>query len=195
MKKMNLLLAGLVSLAFMGAQAQTNWKLDKVHSSIRFSVSHMVVSESEGTFKSFDGTVSNTKADFSDAKINFTIDVNSIATENEGRDKHLKSDDFFSAEKYPTIKFESTSLKPLGGNKYKLTGNMTVRDVTKPVEFDVTYGGVINTQRGRKAGFKATTTINRQDFNLKWSRTVEAGGLAVGNDVEVVIKVELDEVK
>jgi polyisoprenoid-binding protein YceI len=195
MKKMNLLLAGLVSLAFMGAQAQTNWKLDKVHSSIRFSVSHMVVSESEGTFKAFDGTVSNTKADFSDAKINFTIDVNSIATENEGRDKHLKSDDFFNAEKYPTIKFESTSLKPLGGNKYKLTGNMTVRDVTKPVEFDVTYGGVINTQRGRKAGFKATTTINRQDFNLKWSRTVEAGGLAVGNDVEVVIKVELDEVK
>lgn len=195
MKKMNLLLAGLVSLAFMDAQAQTNWKLDKVHSSIRFSVSHMVVSESEGTFKAFDGTVSNTKADFSDAKINFTIDVNSIATENEGRDKHLKSDDFFNAEKYPTIKFESTSLKPLGGNKYKLTGNMTVRDVTKPVEFDVTYGGVINTQRGRKAGFKATTTINRQDFNLKWSRTVEAGGLAVGNDVEVVIKVELDEVK
>jgi polyisoprenoid-binding protein YceI len=195
MRKMKLLLAGMLSLAFLGTQAQTNWKLDKVHSSIRFSVSHMVVSESEGTFKSFDGTVSNTKADFSDAKISFTIDVNSIATESEGRDKHLRSDDFFSAEKYPTIKFESTSLTPVSGNNYKLKGNMTVRDVTKPVEFNVVYGGTINTQRGRKAGFKATTTINRQDFNLKWSRTVEAGGLAVGNDVEVVIKVELDEVK
>jgi polyisoprenoid-binding protein YceI len=195
MRKIKVLLAGILSLAFVGTQAQTTWKLDKVHSSIRFSVSHMVVSESEGTFKAFDGTVTNTKADFSDAKISFTIDVNSIATENEGRDKHLRSDDFFSAEKYPTIKFESTSLTLISGNNYKLKGNMTVRDVTKPVEFNVVYGGTINTQRGRKAGFKATTTINRQDFNLKWSRTVEAGGLAVGNDVEVVIKVELDEVK
>lgn len=195
MNKMKLLLAGLLSIVMVSVQAQTNWKLDRTHSTLRFSVSHMVVSEAEGTFKVFNGTVSHTKADFSDAKISFNVDVNSISTDNEGRDKHLKSDEFFGAEKYPTITFESTSMQPVGGNKYKLTGNLTVRDVTKPVVFDVTYGGVINGQRGKKAGFVATTKINRQDYNLKWSRTVEAGGLTVGNDVDITVKVEMDEVK
>ena len=175
--------------------AQTKWTLDKAHSSVRFSVSHMVVSEAEGVFKSWNGTVENTKPDFSDAKIAFTIDVNSINTDNENRDKHLKSPDFFDAEKFPTIKFESTSMQSLGNNKYKLNGNLTVKDVTKPVTFDVTYGGSIAGQRGTKAGFKATTTINRFDYNLKWDRATETGGLVVGKDVEVTVKVELDQAK
>jgi polyisoprenoid-binding protein YceI len=107
----------------------------------------------------------------------------------------LKSDDFFSAEKFPQMKFESTSMTPLGGNKYKLTGNLTIKDVTKPATFDVTYGGTIATSRGTKAGFKATAVINRFDYNLKWDRATETGSLVVSKEVEVTIKVELDKAK
>lgn len=195
MQKLSLLLVSAALSLGISATAQTKWKLDKSHSSVRFSVSHMVVSEAEGTFKTWDGTVEQTKDDFSDSKIAFTIDVNSINTENERRDGHLKSDDFFNAEKFPTIKFESTSLKALGNNKYTLTGNLTIRDVTKPVTFAVTHGGVIAGGRGKKAGFKATATINRFDYGLKWDRATETGGLVVGKEVEVTVKVELDEVK
>jgi polyisoprenoid-binding protein YceI len=171
------------------------WTLDKGHSNVKFTVTHMVVSEVEGAFKTFDGTIESTKPDFSDAVVNFTVDVNSVNTDNENRDKHLKSDDFFNAEKFPQMKFQSTSFKPLGGNKYKLDGNLTIRDVTKPVSFDVTYGGTINTQRGAKIGFKANTTINRFDYNLKWDRATEAGGLVVAKDVVVSINGQFNEVK
>jgi polyisoprenoid-binding protein YceI len=173
----------------------TKWAVDKVHSTVRFSVSHMVVSEAEGTFKLFDGSMQYTKEDFSDAKILFTIDANSVNTDNEGRDKHLKGDDFFNTAKYPQIKFESTSFVLQSGNKYKLNGNLTLRDVTKPVTFDVVYGGLLKTQKGNKCGFKATAIINRIDYNLKWSQTLEAGGLAIGHDVTITVKVEMDEVK
>ena len=97
-------------------RVNTKWNLDKSHSFIRFSVTHMVVSEAEGNFKKFDGSFESSKADFSDAKITFTIDATTVNTENENRDKHLKSDDFFATEKYPTIKFESTAFQPLGNN-------------------------------------------------------------------------------
>ncbi len=176
-------------------QAPSKWKLDKGHSNVRFTVTHMVVSEVDGAFKLFDGTLEHTKPDFSDAKVSFTVDVASVNTDNERRDGHLKSDDFFNAEKFPQMKFESTSWKALGNNKYKVDGNLTIRDVTKPVSFDVTYGGMLNSSRGAKAGFKAKTTINRFDYNLKWDRATEAGGLVVGKDVEVTINAELDQVK
>jgi polyisoprenoid-binding protein YceI len=171
------------------------WSLDKAHSNVKFTVTHMVVSEVDGSFKLFDGSMEHNKPDYSDAKINFTVDVNSVDTDNENRDKHLKSDDFFNAEKFPQMKFESTSFTPLGGNKYKLAGNLTIRDVTKPVNFDVTYGGSISGQRGAKAGFKATTTINRFDYNLKWDRATETGGLVVSKEVGITVNVELNEVK
>ncbi|GAO42412.1 YceI family protein [Flavihumibacter petaseus] len=195
MKPFTLVLAAASLFSSLTLSAQTKWKLDKAHSTVRFSVTHMVVSEAEGSFKVWDGTVENTKPDFSDAKIAFSVDVNSINTDNENRDKHLKSDDFFNAEKYPTIKFESTSMQPQGNNKYKLNGNLTIRDVTKPVTFDVTYGGSITGQRGTKAGFKATTTINRFDYNLKWDRATESGNLVVSKEVEITVKLEMDQVK
>jgi polyisoprenoid-binding protein YceI len=119
--------------------------------------------------------------------------VSSINTDNDFRDKHLKGDDFFNAEKYPAIKFQSTSLTPAGGNKYKLAGNLTMRDVTKPVVFDVTYGGTVTAMGKTKAGFKAKTTINRFDYNLKWDKATEAGSLVVGKDVELVVNVELNK--
>lgn len=167
------------------------WSLDKVHSNVKFTITHLVVSEVEGTFKLFDGSMENTKGDFSDAKISFTVDVNSINTDNDYRDKHLKSDDFFNAEKYPSMKFESTSFTPQGGNKYKLAGNLTIRDVTKPVVFDVTYGGTVNAMGAERVGFKAKTTINRFDYNLKWDKATETGGLVVSKEVEIAVNVEL----
>ncbi|TAK37405.1 MAG: polyisoprenoid-binding protein [Saprospiraceae bacterium] len=177
------------------ATAETKWTVDKAHSSVKFTVTHLVISEVEGSFKIFDGTMTNTKPDYSDAKINFTVDVNSISTDNEGRDKHLKSDDFFSAETFPQIKFESTSFAPQGGNKYKLTGNLTVKDVTKQVTWDVTYGGTAVARGTTKAGFKAKTTISRFDYNLKWSSMTEAGGLVVGENVDIVVNLEMNQAK
>jgi len=175
--------------------APTKWAIDKVHSNVKFTVTHLVISEVEGYFKIFDGGMEHSKPDFSDAKINFTVDINSINTDNENRDKHLKSDDFFNAEKFPQMKFESTSFAPLGNNKYKLNGNLTIRDVTKPVSFDVTYGGTANMGNTVKAGFKAKTTINRFDYGLKWDKATESGGLVVGKDVEIVVNAELNQVK
>jgi polyisoprenoid-binding protein YceI len=171
--------------------APTVWTVDKAHSNVKFTVTHMVVSEVGGTFKVFDGTMEHTKPDYSDAKINFMVDVTSINTDNERRDGHLKGDDFFNAEKYPQMKFVSTSFTPSGDNKYKLAGDLTIRDVTKPVVFDVTYGGTINDKGATKSGFKAKTTINRFDYNLKWNAATEAGGLVVSKDVDVMVYLEL----
>ena len=171
------------------------WTLDKNHSNVKFTVTHLVVSEVEGNFKIFDGTMENSKEDFSDAKINFTVDVASIDTDNERRDNHLKGDDFFNAEKFPAMKFESTSMKSLGNNKYTLAGNLTIRDVTKPVSFDVTYGGSIAAMGTTKVGFTAKTTINRFDYNLKWDKTTEAGSLVVSKEVDIKINVELNKSK
>ena len=171
----------------------SKWVIDKSHSNVKFAVTHLVVSEMEGNFKLFEGTMENSKADFSDARISFTIDVNSINTENENRDKHLKGDDFFNAEKFPTIKFVSESFTPTGGNKYKLAGKLTMRDITKPIVFDVTYGGLANMRGKIKAGFKAKTSINRFDYNLKWNAATEAGGLVVGKHVDLVVNVEMNK--
>ncbi len=187
-------------MAFMFISVQllaqgTKWTVDKSHSNVKFTVTHMTVSEVEGTFKIFEGNVEHTKPDFSDATISFQVDINSINTENENRDKHLKSEDFFNATQFPTMKFSSTSFKPLGNNKYQLSGNLTIRDITKPVVFDVSYGGTVNAGKGRKSGFKAKTTINRFDYNLKWDRATEAGGLVVGKDVDIQINLEMNEVK
>lgn len=181
------------SVVINGAAAQTpaKWVTDKAHTNVLFSVTHLVVSDVEGNFKSFDGSLEAAKADFSDAKINFTVDVNSVNTDNENRDKHLKSDDFFNAEKFPQMKFVSTSFQPVSGNKYKLIGNLTIRDVTKPVTFDVTYGGTVNAMGGTHSGFKAKTTINRFDYNLKWSAATEAGGMVVGKDVDITLNLDL----
>lgn len=169
------------------------WTVDKAHSNVKFNVTHMVVSEVEGSFKLFDGTMEHSKPDFSDAKVNFTVDVASIDTDNDNRDKHLKGDDFFNAEKFPAMKFVSTSIKPAGGNNYKLAGNLTIRDVTKPVVFDVTYGGQVTNQGKTKAGFKAKTTINRFDYGLKWDKATEAGGLVVSKDVEMLLNIQLNK--
>lgn len=183
----------LITLLSGSLFSQTVWKIDPVHSSIQFNVSHMVVSEVTGYFKKFDAQVTSDKPDFTDAKISFTADVNSIFTDNQSRDNHLKSDDFFNAEKYPQIKFTGKSLQKVSDNKYKLYGDFTMRDVTKPVVLDVVYGGTVNGMGATKAGFKISGTVNRFDYNLKWNKLLEAGGATVGKDVDIVCRIELNK--
>jgi len=191
MKNSLVILSTLIASA---VSAQTTWKADATHSSVKFSVSHLVVSETEGTFKVYDANVTSTKEDFTDAKIDFAIDVNSINTENEMRDKHLKSDDFFNAEKFPKILFKGASFKKVSGNKYLLEGELTIRDVTKKVKLHVMYGGTVKDPYGNtKAGFKVTGTVDRLAYGLKWNTLTEAGGAVVGKDVELTVKLELQK--
>jgi polyisoprenoid-binding protein YceI len=173
--------------------SQTEWKFDKVHSSVSFSIKHMVISNVSGSFKDFSIVLKSEKEDFSDATVESTIQVASISTDNDYRDKHLKSDDFFNAEKFPTIKFKSTKFEKLGDNKYKITGDLTMRDVTKEVIFDAVLEGTLKTDKGLLSAWKATTTVNRFDYNLKWNKTIETGGLMVGQDVTVTLNLELNK--
>lgn len=194
MKKVFLIAAAL--LANVAIFAQTKWNVDVVHSSVKFTVEHLVISEVEGSFKTFNGSMTSAKPDFTESAIDFTVDVASINTDNEMRDTHLKADDFFNAEKFPKVTFKSTSFKKVSGNKYVLTGNLTLRDVTKSVKFDVTYGGTAKDGYGNtKAGFKATTVINRFDYGLKWSALTEAGGMTVGKEVTIDLKLEFAQAK
>jgi polyisoprenoid-binding protein YceI len=180
----------------MTVQAQTNWTVDASHSNVKFSVVHMVVSETEGYFKAYNGKVVSNTPDFDGASIEFSVDVNSINTDNVDRDKHLMGDDFFNAEKYPKMNFKSVSFKKISGNKYELTGDLTIRDVTKRVKFDVTYGGTAKDPWGNvKAGFKVKGKINRKEYNLKWSVLTEAGGMVVSEEVDILMNIELVQSK
>jgi len=190
------LLSILCLLTVMTVKAQTNWTVDASHSNVKFSVVHMVVSETEGYFKTYNGKVVSSTPDFDGATIEFSVDVNSINTDNVDRDKHLMGDDFFNAEKYPKMNFKSVSFKKISGNKYELTGDLTIRDVTKRVKFDVTYGGTAKDPWGNvKAGFKAKGKINRKEYNLKWSVLTEAGGMVVSDEVEIMMNIELVQSK
>lgn len=189
MKKINTLLV-LVFLAG-GAFAQTTWTLDKSHTKIGFVVTHMAVSEVEGNFKDFEGSIVSKAADFDGAEIKFTAQTASIDTDNDRRNEHLKSPDFFDAAKNPTVTFAGTLAKD--GGKYKLKGDLTMHGLTKSVEFDVTYGGSIETGRGTKAGFKLSGKINRRDFGLTWDNKVPTGELVVSDTVEIVCKIEADK--
>lgn len=189
MKKLFVLLAGLSLTAAASAQ---NWSLDKAHSSINFSVTHMVVSEVDGNFKDFSAEVKSEKPDFSDLVTTFTIQAASVNTNNDKRDEHLRGDEFFSSEKYPTITFKSTSVKKISDNKLELEGDMTMKGVTKKVKWDVKYNGTIKDAKGgSRAGFKATTTINRKDYGVSWNKTLDSGGLTVSDEVAITVNAEI----
>lgn len=189
------LLTGVIALLVCTTSAfsQTKWTIDKSHSDIRFTTTHMTISEVDGEFKDFSGTVNSPKPDFSGAEVEFTAKVASINTDSERRDNHLKGDDFFAAEKYPEIKFKGKLMKQ--GKKYYLTGDFTMRDVTKPIKFAVQFMGQVAGQRGAKAGFKVTGSINRFDYGLKWSSKMDTGSLVVGETVTITCNIELNEVK
>ena len=185
------LITGL--LINLSLTAQNTWVFDQAHTSVGFSIEHLVISETTGQFSTFEGTVQTSGDDFSGAEVNFTVDVSSIDTGNERRDGHLKSDDFFSAEAYPKMTFTSTSFEKVEGNSYKLIGDLTIRDVTKPIELEVEYKGTVKMGDTQKAGFKLKGSLNRFDYNLKWSKVTEAGGLVVGEEVTIIVNVELDK--
>jgi polyisoprenoid-binding protein YceI len=189
MKKLNLLFVLLAT--GITAMAQTTWTIDKSHSKIGFSVTHMVVAEAEGKFNDYQGSVVTKSDDFNGAEVTFSAKVASVDTDNDRRDNHLKSPDFFDAEKYPEISFKGNLVKT--GAKYKLKGDLTMKGVTKKVEFDVTGGQIINTGRGFKSGFKFTGTVNRQDYGLSWANKTPGGEMVVSDEVELIIKVELDK--
>jgi len=175
------------------AFGQTAWKLDAAHSKIGFVVTHMAVSEVEGNFKQFEGAINAKSDDFSGAEVTFNAKTASIDTDNERRDGHLKSPDFFDAEKYPDITFKGTLTK--SGTKYLLKGDFTMHGVTKPVQFDVTYGGTMNSndKGGKKAGFKLSGEIDRKDYGLTWDKTAPGGELVVSDKVQIVCRIEADK--
>ena len=170
--------------------ATTKWVLDPTHSEVQFKVKHLVISTVSGFFKSFEGSLTTDSEDFENAKVEFSLDVNSIDTNQEQRDAHLKSADFFDAEKYPKISFTSTSFTK-DGDDYQLKGDLTIKDVTKPVSLDVEYGGSAGDFYGNtKAGFEVTGKINRKDFGLTWDGVTEAGSIVVGEDIKLIINVQ-----
>lgn len=168
------------------------YKIDVDHSDIMFKVKHLMISTASGIFKKFDATVETIKDDFSNAKVYFEADIDSIDTKNEQRDTHLKSDDFFNAEQFPKLTFKSTSIEKEGEGEYKLKGDLTIRDITKPITLDVDYNGSTKDPWGfERAGFEVTGKINRKDYGLKWSAVTEAGGLVVDDIVKLQMNVEL----
>lgn len=194
MKK--IILSLLATAIGFAASAQSKWNVDPSHSNVKFSVSHMVISEVEGSFSGFEGTLDAPGADFNNSSINFSVNVGSINTNSEQRDGHLKSPDFFDVAKYPTMNFKSTSFKKTTGNNYKLDGNLTIKGVTKKVTFDVTYGGTVKDPYGNiKAGFKVKGSIKRMDYGLTWSALTEAGGMVVGDEVSIMFNIEVAKAK
>ena len=175
--------------------AQTKWTVDPIHSKVKFTVTHLVITEVEGSFKVYAGSMQATP-DFSQAAVDFSVDVKSIDTDNEMRDNHLRSDDFFNAEKYPSMIFKSVSWKKIDDHNYLLEGDLTIRDITRRVTFNIVYGGSMNDAYGNlKAGFKATAVINRFDYNLKWNALTEAGGATVCKNVTIALNLEFAQQK
>ncbi len=172
--------------------AQSNWKIDKAHSKIGFKIKHMVISEVEGYFSDYDANITTSNDKFDDVKVEVTIQANSINTYNEQRDAHLKSADFFDVEKYPTIKFTSKSWKKVSKGKYKLSGDLTMKNVTKTITLDVTLNGVVTGMQGKLvAGLYLTGKINRQDFNVSWSKFLDKTTPVVGDIVTFNMPIEL----
>lgn len=170
----------------------TNWKIDPVHSEIKFKVKHLVVSTVTGQFKTFDAAIDSNKDDFTDSKVTFEADVDSISTNNEMRDGHLRSADFFDAENHPKLNFVSTEFKKVSDGSFEMTGDMTMRGITKPVTLNVAYNGLAKAMDGSEiAAFEITGKLNRFDFGLQWNTLTEAGGFAVGADIKIEIFAEM----
>jgi polyisoprenoid-binding protein YceI len=166
--------------------ATTKWVLDPMHSEVQFKVKHLVISTVTGSFKVFEGDLTTENDDFTGADVSFSLDVNSIDTNQEQRDGHLKAGDFFDAEQYPTITFKSTSF-----DGEQLKGDLTIKGTTKAVTLDVEHGGTAADFYGNtKAGFEVTGKINRKDFGLTWDGITEAGSVVLGEDIKLIINVQ-----
>ncbi|WP_080056215.1 YceI family protein [Spirosoma aerolatum] len=170
----------------------TTWAIDPSHSEVQFKVKHLVISTVTGSFGAFEGTVESEGDDFSNAKVSFSADIDSISTGHEQRDGHLKSADFFDAENHPKLTFVSTSMTKVDDDTYTVTGDLTIRGTTKPITLKAEYGGQMGDFYGQtKAGFELSGIIKRKEFGLSWDAVTEAGGVVVSDDVKLVLNIQL----
>lgn len=172
------------------------WNIDPTHSEVQFKVKHLMISTVTGNFSTYEGTVNTVNdTDFDGASINFSADIDSISTRQEQRDEHLKSGEFFDAEKFPKLTFASTSFKKKSDDTYVLEGNLTIRDKTNPIKLNAEFGGIMTDFYGNtKAGFEISGKINRQDFDLTWNGITEAGGIVVSEEVKLIFNIQVAKV-
>ena len=185
-------LAAVAVAALAAPAAAQTWKIDPAHSSASFTVRHMMVSNVHGSFGKVEGTIVYDGKDVAGIKADATIDTTTITTDNEKRDAHLKSPDFFDVAGNPTITFKSKRAEVVGKGKFKLIGDLTMRGKTKEVVLDVDGPtDPVTVQNSQRIGATATTTLNRQDYGVSWSRAMDGGGFVVGDEVKVTIELEL----
>lgn len=184
------LIAVMVTGMAVSVQAE-NYVFDRAHSYIGFAVTHLGLSRVKGNFSDFNGTINYDPANPANSTVEVTIQAASIDTKAEGRDKHLKSPDFFAVDSFPTLTFKSTSITPKNEKLFEVTGDLTMRGVTKPVTLTVEMVGAMeDPMMGKRLGFTASGKINRQDFGVAWSKTLDAGGLVVSNEVDLVLDIQ-----
>ncbi|MFY0544272.1 YceI family protein [Brevibacillus sp. H7] len=171
--------------------AKSKWSVDATHSSIDFSIRHMMIAKVKGTFHAFDAHIEADPADLTTADVQFSVDLSSIDTRNADRDAHLRSADFFDVEQHPKMTFQSTKITKTGDGEYDVTGNLTIRGVTRPETFSVSFEGAGKDPWGNeKVGFSGQGSINRSDYGLTWNAALETGGVLVGDEVKVSIEIE-----
>jgi polyisoprenoid-binding protein YceI len=172
--------------------ATVKWTMDPTHSEVQFKVRHLMISNVTGNFPKFDVQVETEDLDFMTAKARFTAETSAVTTNNEQRDQHLRSADFFDAAKYPVLSFVATKYEKVDNDSYELYGDLTIRDITKNIKLDVEFGGVITDPWGNtRAGFSINGKVNRKDFGLVWNAVTEAGGFVVGDEAKIHVEVEL----
>lgn len=169
------------------------WVFEPTHCKIGFSVTHFGITETEGHFGRFEGTIDSQANDFSDAAVTVRVDVTSVDTLDKQRDAHLLSADFFRSDEHPQLTFVSSSMRVISLGQYKMTGDLTMLGITKSIELDVEFKGIVPKDPfgNTKAGFKVTGLINRKEWGMTWNNRLDFGGLAVGNDVQINCQIEL----
>jgi polyisoprenoid-binding protein YceI len=172
--------------------ATTKWSIDPAHSEIHFKVKHLMITNVTGSIDTFTGTAETEGEDFENARIEFSAEMASINTNSPDRDTHLRSADFFEVDKYPHLTFKSSSMKKTGSDEYELTGDLSIKDVTRPITLKAESGGINKDPWGNmKAGFSLTGKLNRKDFGLTWNAGLETGGVLVSDEVRLTIEVQL----
>jgi len=191
--RMLALLAAVLLLGFATPGFTATWEIDPAHTTIQFSVRHMMVSNVHGQFGKFSGHVEGDETKPAEARIEATIQAASIDTANEKRDEHLRSPDFLDAAKFPTVTFKSKKIEKMGEAKWKVTGDLTLHGVTKEVVLDLSdvTAPIKDPMGNMRAGAEAKTTINRQDFGISFNKTLDGGGVMVGNEIAITIDVEV----
>ncbi|MFZ1684484.1 MAG: YceI family protein [Candidatus Zixiibacteriota bacterium] len=184
-------LVALMAIGIVSGATADTWKPDKSHSTVSFTVRHLVISKVTGNFRDFDGNITFDGKDFSKGSVDFTIQTASVSTGQDRRDTHLKSPDFFAVDSFPTMTFKSTKVTPVDDKHFKLDGDLTIRGTTKPVTFDCTFNGTADGMGPTRASFSATLSINRMDYGVKWDKTLDNGSLVVSTNVDIDLEVEL----